>query len=87
MKNHTMGSNFRNNLEMSKINYIDEAFIFYTENEFFFASYSNGKIYLQHNIIKKDVDTVYNAFKEEFGNRYKWDKESKNAMIITLNEI
>lgn len=60
------------------------SFLFYNDVMLFEATYNDGILYLQHNIQKQDVDTVYNILKNEFNERFKWNKKSDSSMSIKL---
>ena len=77
-----------NSREVDTLKVMDNAsLIFYTEHRVFAATYDTGEITLQHNILDKDVNIVYDIFKKEFGNRFKWNKKNDMTLNIKLQKI
>ena len=59
------------------------SFLFYTENELFWASIK-GLLPIQHNI--HDKKTVDRVFKQVFGRDYKWDGSIKKTIVIKISD-
>jgi hypothetical protein len=60
------------------------SFMLYTNHRMFFATVLDGDLTIQHNILDKDLDLVYNTFKKHFGTSFKWNKSGRKTMIIKL---
>jgi len=63
------------------------SFMLYTNHRMFFATVLNGDLTIQHNILDKDLDLVYNTFKKHFGTSFKWNKRDSKTMMIKLPKI
>ena len=62
------------------------SFMFYSDNHLF-ASLINGKLYINHIILKKDIPFVDETFKKVFGNAYEWNKRDGRSILLKIDKI
>ncbi len=65
---------------------LDTSYMFYQDHGVYWSGVE-GKMYIQHNILKKDLPTVTTMFKKHFGDRFVEPLDSKKAIVIKLNKL
>jgi hypothetical protein len=61
------------------------SFLFYTEHRRYWSEIT-GELYLQNNILKKDVKDVKEIFTKYFGNNFVWNGSNKKTILIKLQK-
>jgi hypothetical protein len=70
-------------LELYKKTDFSKSFIFYTENQKYWAM-RTGILSLQHNILNKDKNLINEIFKKHFGKKYKWPGTPGKAIVLNI---
>ena len=76
----------KTNIDQSDV-YDKVSMMLVTQHHLFGALYKDGKLYISHHILKKDINLVHKIFKKIFGKKYVWDKNNRKSIKIKLDNI
>lgn len=63
------------------------SFLLYTDHRIFWSTI-NGEFHIQHNVLKKDKQTIIDIFKKHFGKSFVWPNQSvKKTITIKLSKL